>query len=78
MAKDQEKRARSTKAAKIRSLLMRHDGASLAEMSRSVDWQPHSVRGFISGTFKTKLGLEIVSKREGGKPRKYFIARGTK
>lgn len=78
MAKDQEKRARATKAAKIISLLMRHDGASLAEMSRSVDWQPHSVRGFMSGNLKKKLGLEIASKREDGKPRKYFIVRGAK
>lgn len=78
MAKDQEKCARSTKAAKITSLLMRHNGATLAEMSRSVDWQPHSARGFISGTLKRKLGLEIVSKRDDGKPRKYSIARGPK
>lgn len=78
MAKDQEKYARSTKAAKITSLLMRHNGATLAEMSRSVDWQPHSVRGFISGTLKRKLGLKIVSRRDDRKPRKYSIARGPK
>jgi Protein of unknown function (DUF3489) len=78
MSKDHEKCARSTKAAKVTSLLMRHNGATLAEISRSVDWQLHSVRGFISGAFKKKLGLEIVSKREDGKSRKYFIARGAK
>ena len=78
MAKDQEKRARATKAAKITSLLLRNNGATLAEMSSTVDWQPHSVRGSISGTLKRKLGLEIVCKHEGGKPRKYFIARGAK
>jgi Protein of unknown function (DUF3489) len=78
MAKDQEKRARATKAANIASLLMRNNGATLVEMSSATDWQPHSVRGFMSGTLKRKLGLEIASKREDGKPRKYFIVRGAK
>jgi Protein of unknown function (DUF3489) len=78
MAKNQESRAKPTKAAKITSLLMRNKGAMLAEMSRLAGWQLHSVRGFISGTLKRKLGLEIVSKREDGKPRKYSIARGAK
>jgi predicted ArsR family transcriptional regulator len=78
MAKDQEKRARSTKAAKIASLLMRNNGATLAEMSMSVGWQPHSVRGFMWGALKKKQGLEVTSKREDGKPRKYFIVRGAK
>jgi Protein of unknown function (DUF3489) len=78
MAKDQERRARATKAAKITSLLMRNNGATLVEMSSATDWQPHSVRGFMSGGLKKKLGLEVMSKREDGKPRKYFIARGAK
>ena len=78
MARDQEKRAGSTKAAKITSLLMRNNGATLDEISRSVDWQPHSVRGFMSGTLKKKLGLEVTSKREDGKALRYFITRGTK
>jgi hypothetical protein len=78
MAKDIENRARSTKATKITLPLTRNNCARLAEMSKTVDWQPHNVRGFMSGTLKKKLGLEIVSNREGEKPRKYFIARGAK
>jgi predicted ArsR family transcriptional regulator len=78
MAKDQVKHTRSTKAAKITSLLLRNNGATLAELSRSVDWQPNSVRGLMSGTLKKKQRLEVTSKREDGKPRKYFIARGAK
>lgn len=78
MAKGQEKRARSKKAAKIISLLMRNNGATLAEMSSAVDWQPHSVRGFMSGALKKKLEFEVTSKREQGKPLRYFIARGAK
>jgi Protein of unknown function (DUF3489) len=61
MAKDQERRARATKAAKITSLLMRNNGATLVEMSSATDWQPHSVRGFMSGTLKKKLGLDVAS-----------------
>ena len=78
MGKDEEKRAIWTKAAKIPSLLMRNNGAKLAEISCAVDRQPHSVRGFMSGTLKKKLGFEVASRREGGKPRKYFIVRGAK
>lgn len=78
MAKDQEKHARPTKAAKITSLLLRNKGATLAEMSRLAGWQPHSVRGFISGTLKRNLGLDVASKREDRKQRRYFIARGAK
>jgi predicted ArsR family transcriptional regulator len=65
MAKDQEKHARPTRAAKVTSLLMRHNGATLAEMAKIVDWQPHSVRGFMSGALKKKQGLDVASKRSG-------------
>ena len=78
MAKDQDTRTRLTKAAKITSLLMRKNGATLAEMSESADWQPHSVRGFMPGALKKKLGFEITSKREQGKPLSYLITGGAK
>jgi hypothetical protein len=76
MAKKLDRHAKSTKAARIAALLLRSNGATLAELARSTDWQPHSVRGFVSGTLKKKLGFEIKSKFEGGKSRRYFITRG--
>jgi len=35
-------------------------------MMSTTGWQPHSVRGALSGTIKRKLGLTLVSEiREG-------------
>lgn len=78
MVKDQDTRTKSTKAAKITALLLRGNGATLAELAKSTNWQPHSVRGFMSGTLKKKLGFEVTSKRGEGRPRRYFIERGAK
>jgi Protein of unknown function (DUF3489) len=75
MTKRQGKQTKPTKAARITALLLRSNGATIAEMARSTDWQLHSVRGFMSGTLKKKLGLEVKSKVEDGKPRRYFITR---
>lgn len=56
-----------TKAAKILNLLQRPGGASLAELRTATGWQAHSVRGFLSGALKKKMGLRIHSgKRETG------------
>ena len=45
--------------------LGRKRGASIPELSELTGWQPHSVRGFISGTLRGKHGLSVV--REVGK-----------
>ena len=66
-----EKRAGSvregSKSAKVLELLLRPDGGSLQELMKATGWQPHSVRGFISGTLGKKMGLTVEStKREDG------------
>ena len=36
-------------------------------------WQPHSVRGFLSGTLRKKMGLQLESSRSEGHERSYRI-----
>ena len=59
---------RGTKTAKILALLRRPAGASLSELKKATGWQAHSVRGFLSGAVKKKMGLHIdsVSRDDGG------------
>ncbi len=57
-----------SKSETIRELLTRSGGASIAELSEATGWQAHSVRGYLSGTLKKKLGLTVViSKDENGR-----------
>lgn len=56
-------------------LLARRDGATLTELVAATDWQAHSVRGFLSGTIKKKLGLSVTSTRDADGARRYRIGR---
>ncbi|RJF88874.1 DUF3489 domain-containing protein [Oleomonas cavernae] len=66
-----------TKLAQVLDLLRRPEGATIGEISATTDWQAHSVRGFISGTLKKKLGLTITSETEGDRGRVYRVAPDT-
>ena len=54
-------------------MLETKNGATVTEMAASTGWQHHSVRGFLSGTIKKKLGREIASELVDGE-RRYKIA----
>jgi hypothetical protein len=62
-----------TKHAQLLQLLNRPDGASIEDMMQATAWQQHSVRGFLAGTVKKKMGLALTSSRAEGDVRRYRI-----
>jgi hypothetical protein len=62
-----------SKAAKILDLLKRPGGATAKELMKATGWQPHSIRGFLSGTVSKKMKLTVVSTKDGGGERNYAI-----
>ncbi len=62
-----------TKQALLIDLLKRKNGATIEKIVAATGWQPHSVRGAISGTLKKKLGLMVTSQKPGDGPRRYRI-----
>ncbi len=65
--------AHQTKQEKVLALLGRADGATVSDLIEATGWQQHSVRGFLAGTVKKKLGLTLTSMKEEGGPRRYRI-----
>lgn len=55
-----------TKSALILKLLGRASGATVKEIAAAINWQDHSVRGYLSGTLKKKMGLLITSEVTDG------------
>lgn len=51
-----------TRLDQLQDLLMRSNGASIAEMMEATGWQSHSVRGAMAGALK-KRGLSITSQK---------------
>ena len=47
--------------------------ASIEEIMEATDWQQHSVRGFLAGTVKKKLGFSLTSVKPNGGVRRYRI-----
>jgi hypothetical protein len=62
-----------SKAAKVLELLQRPGGVTAKELQKVTGWQPHSVRGFLSGTIRKKLGLTLTSARSGDGGSTYSI-----
>ena len=62
-----------SKAATILEMLKRLGGVTSRELQKLTGWQPHSVRGFLSGTIGKKMGLTIESTKGEDGERTYSI-----
>ena len=64
-----------TKLEHCLKLLAVPDGATIDELQTATGWQAHSVRGFLAGTVKKKLGLILDSKKADDGVRRYRVMR---
>jgi hypothetical protein len=65
---------KTTKAELILKRLRSKRGASLEELAKATGWQTHSVRGFLSGTVRKRLGLSVEVETSKSGIRRYRIA----
>ncbi len=64
---------KSSKTSTLLKLLRSNKGASMAQLQHASGWQAHSVRGFLAGTVKRRLGLTVLSKVSQSGERLYSI-----
>jgi hypothetical protein len=62
-----------SKTETVLDLLKRPGGATTKELMKATGWQPHSVRGFLSGSVGKKMGLPVTSTKGEDGERSYSI-----
>ena len=53
----------NTKHARMIAMLRSPAGATIAALVTATKWQQHSVRGFLAGVVRKRLGLNLVSEQ---------------
>lgn len=66
---------KQSKQERVVAMLRHKEGTSIAAIMKATGWQKHSVRGFLAGVARKKLGLPLVSETTNG-IRVYSIADG--
>lgn len=67
-------KTKNTKTDQMLKLLRRAKDVSIADMAAATGWQAHSIRGFLSGTVKKRLGLVVISEKDKNDIRQYRVA----
>ena len=63
-----------SKTAQVVAMLQRKNGATLSEIMDKMNWQRHTVRGFMAGAMK-KAGYNVQSFKPEGGERTYRISK---
>lgn len=64
-----------SKRARIVKVLSAPKGTTIAAIVAATGWQQHSVRGFLAGIIRKRLGLNLLSEK-GSKGRVYRVEDG--
>jgi hypothetical protein len=64
----------NSKQATVIALLGRPQGATVSAIMKTTGWQQHSVRGFLAGVVRKKLGLTLESEKSDGGRHYHIVA----